>query len=426
MKLLDLTYFASILLATLHLLMYFKLKTRKLSAFAGCFVMFLATWPLVRVVQACNSLVASAALTLAMAFYGSWILGLFLIKVKFSRLIFAAYSVMACILVAMFMPMAVLHYCWGMPFNEEMLYYARLAYMGLYVILLPLFFFTREHMARILDAAENQNWFVVVLLPLSFCFFANLAMHMLLEDINARDFIILSFMLPVIVVVIFVSLYNFVTSRNEYLLLQQRIDASESLEKIYRFYDRELAEKERHFQTVRHDFRHLINHLDMLAKDGDLEGISSHLKAVAGLTDDLAVTRFCDNRTVNAVVSYHFAAAAKNGTNCVAKIFLPDPLDILDAELALVIGNALENSVKATEPLGKGGFITFTARPIKNYMAFKFTNNYEPGNYRSGQNLGLTSIRKLCDEYEGWIEELDNDGIFQLTVILLLNRNNSD
>ena len=239
---------------------------------------------------------------------------------------------------------------------------------------------------------------------------------LLLSNPQAEDLLPLGIMTPLCTTSYFVSVYLFLISHNDKQMLQQRLEAAKRLENVYDFYGQELKEKESRLRTLRHDFRHLALHLEALGQDGDLEGMLREVRAVSKTGDSIRVTPFCENHTVNAIVSYHFTRAAELGVNCTAQAFVPAKLSIPEAELALIIGNALENCVKGAGPLGEMGYITFQARPTKSYMLFSFSNNYQPDQYAKGRGLGLASIREVSERHEGRMDVEEENGEFRLTV----------
>ncbi len=91
-----------------------------------------------------------------------------------------------------------------------------------------------------------------------------------------------------------------------------------------------------------------------------------------------------------------------------------------EAELSLLLGNALENCVKGAEPLGERGYITFSANPVRGYMAFTFENNFDPGKYATGEKTGLLSIRQICERRNGRMETADKDGKFTLKAFVAM------
>ncbi len=290
-----------------------------------------------------------------------------------------------------------------------------------FLVLTPfLLRYVRAPFMRILDVAERQKWYLVGLPPIVLGLTGGLANFMVLDAPHMRGMFAFGILMPLCVITYFLSIYLFLVSHSDREVLRQRLDAARQLEHTYEFYDRELAEKEKRVRALRHDFRHMALHLESLAREGDWEGMRKSVREVLNAGDDVAVRPFCENRTVNAIVSYHFAKAEAGGVNCTAQAFVPAELPLPAADLALIMGNALENCVKAAGHLGEMGYIVFKAKPARSYLMLSFENNRQPGHYPSGEGAGLASIRDVVLRHNGRVEVEEDDNQFRLTVFLAL------
>ena len=343
-----------------------------------------------------------------------WLHRVLVTKDNYNRIFFCVASVLACAQVIRTPPLLLMAYGLGWPV-EEASRIALFIYPVLFLLLLPVLFrYVREPFRRILDIASTQKWYLVCLPPLILSSIGDIVQVPAEGMTDAFKIRSIGTLMPVCIVAYFVSLHLFLINHRDKELLRQQLDAAGRLEHAYEFYGRELEEKEARLRTMRHDFRHLVLHLGALARNGDLDGLTRELASVAKTGDDISVSPFSENHTVNAVVSYHFSVAEEKGVQCVAKAFVPAELPVPEAELSMLLGNALENCVKGAGPLGERGYITFAASPVRGYMAFTFENNYEPGGYATGMQAGLLSIRQICERHNGRMEATDRDGKFTL------------
>ncbi len=338
----------------------------------------------------------------------------------FTRLFVVAGSVFAATQVMRSPALLVMIYGFGWSAAESTRV-AIFTYPATFLALLPLLIrYVRAPFMRILDVAERQKWYLVGLPPLILAVTGGLANFMVVEAPDVRGMLAIGILMPLCVVTYFLSIYLFLVSHSDREVLRQRLDAARQLEHTYEFYDRELAEKEKRVRALRHDFRHMALHLESLAREEDWEGMRKAVRDVLNAGDDVAVRPFCENRTVNAIVSYHFAKAEAGGVNCTAQAFVPAELPLPAADLALIMGNALENCVKAAGLLGEMGYIVFKAKPARSYLMLSFENNRQPGHYPSGEGAGLASIRDVVLRHNGRVEVEEDDNQFRLTVFLAL------
>ncbi len=281
--------------------------------------------------------------------------------------------------------------------------------------------YVRGRVMRVLDIIESRKWCFVGL-PLFLLAIAvnlgNAANYLMFVEPVLPGRISICILAPLCIAIYYMSIYIFFANHRDKQFLQQQLAAAGRLEHAYNFYGKKLEEGENRLRTLRHDFRHLALHLGSLARNGDLPGLMRELDAVAKMEGDSAVSPISENGTVNAVVSYHFARAGEKGVQCVAKAFVPADLPLPDADLSLLLGNALENCVKAAGALGERGYIAFSAKIVRGYLAFTFENNCESGRYPAGEKMGLLSIRQLCERHHGRAEVSDRDRTFTLTAFV--------
>jgi hypothetical protein len=345
--------------------------------------------------------------------YGSMMMRLLITKDNFSRIFFCLASVFAFSQLIRMPSFLLMVHGLGWPSAEAVRLTAFIYPIG-FIVLSPLLFrYARARFRCILDIVETQKWYTVGLPPLLIAFMGGLPLFPASVGIDAPG-ILLAVLMPMSIIAYFISMYVFLIHYRDKQLLQQQLNAAGRLEHAYEFYGRELDEKESRLRTMRHDFRHLALHLEALAEDGDVSGLKRELQAIVKTGDAMTVTPFSENRTVNAIVSFHFAVAMQKGVLCKAEAFVPADLPTPEANVSLLLGNALENCVKGAGPLAERGYITFAARPVRGYMLFTFENNYGQGAYATGEKAGLASIRELCERLQGRMEVTDTGNVFTL------------
>lgn len=410
-----------IVLNVIHMLFYLRLKTGNPLTLLLALAMMFVPVPLLRALFAATGLgvpLLTTAASLLYVAYCLWVFRLLATNDGYRRVYFAGASVLIFMQMLRIASIVVIVYGFRMdPAGASRLSWYFVTPAAL--LLFPLLYrHARGPFMKILDIAETQKWHLVAAPPLAFLLLSVGARILLTDAPVSSHVFMMGVATPVAILAYFISMFGFLANKNDKLVYRQRLEAAEQLEHTYEFYNRELAEKEGRLRTLRHDFRHLVTHLQTLAGERDFDGILRELRAVSGTAAEVTVTPFCENRTVNAIVSFHFARAEKLGVNCVAKTFVPEKLALPDAELALLLGNALENCVKAAGPLGERGYITFDAKPARGYMMFVFANNHEPGKYTPGEGAGLASVRQLCEERNGWMQVEEGKDEYRLTVFL--------
>ncbi len=403
-----------------HMLFYLHLATRNPIRFLLLYISIPGLWlPVLLINNAVPALTSAVGLLYVVCCLLAY--RVLVTCDNFNRIFLTGFAVLAFAQIIRLPPTLVMVHGYGMS-KEECANALVYVIPVLFLLLTPLLLlYVRKKAMMVLDMAESQRWYLVGLPPLLLTVLGAIISFMLTETPETPGVLAASILMPAIVVAYFLSMYLFLVNRNEKLILRQRLLAAEQLENTYKFYSTVLGEKENRLRTLRHDFRHLALHLNSLAEKGEMDGLRPALRsALHPDAGEVAITPLCENHTVNAVVSFHFAAAEKLGVNCVANAFVPATIPMPDADMALVLGNALENCVKGAGPLGETGYITFTAKPVKRCLVFTFANNYDKRAFAKGEGAGLTSIRQLCERHQATVEVADTGTEFTLRLYLLM------
>ena len=374
-----------------------------------------------------NRLVAAGAemqwpfIIVLYAFYCASLFRFFILEGNFNRILFGVLFVGAFSHVVIIFIYAALFSLAGLTADDYSYDLARAVFA---VLCPPLYWlmyrYARKPFIRILDAVEAEKWYINNFTPMMLYTLSYLGL--MVSFLYYSPLIMLTcVILNLALAGFYVLIYNVIISRDMNALLAHKLDLSRQSLTMYDHYDAELAKKEDALRLMRHDLRHLLGQIDALALAGDTEGIRCCVFDMTDTAAEFDLGAYSDNRIVNAVVSFHFSAAVKNGAKCSAAIELPTRMTLNETALAVLFGNALENSVKATAPLGEWGRINIKARQIKDRLVVKFENNYLEGGYSQGEGLGLRSIRLLCVQHGGIVETRRASGQFLLTVILPQN-----
>lgn len=410
--------YIAITLGLIQMFFYFRLKKNSWAAKAFGLALHLVAipwWPRLGRVPTPE---LTLLLTVLFFFYVAVVLHLFVFEGTFSRILFGVVSVGSGINLSIIIIYSALADGLGLSPCPMTFTLARLIFIGLCLGLYPLLYrHARRPFIRILDAIENEKWYFSSLTTLMFFILSYLGL--MFSFLQPGVVGVVTGIMPAMALAGFhVMLYNLIINRDQNCLLASNLKSSRLLLQMYDHFNEEQARKEEAFRLMRHDFRHRLGHMEDLAESGDTESLRRYLEKMVEDLDRCVVRTYSEDRAVNAVVSYYFARAAKNGTHCEAQISGPEQSPLNELETASLIGNALENCVKGAAPLGDQGQIAFRLKPVKDRLVFKFENTYQEGQYHQGEGLGLKSLRLICARHRGLMECTAADGWFRLVVIL--------
>jgi hypothetical protein len=99
--------------------------------------------------------------------------------------------------------------------------------------------------------------------------------------------------------------------------------------------------------SYRHDMRHHFALLQGLASGERIDELKDYLRTAQSDMDAITPVRFCENETVNLILSAYAAKANQSGIKLTIDAKLPDLLPFSDTELCSLLSNALENAIHA-------------------------------------------------------------------------------
>ncbi|UQZ88071.1 hypothetical protein C4J81_02110 [Deltaproteobacteria bacterium Smac51] len=407
----------------IHMLIYYRLKEgRRLLPIIGFILLFPPVFLMPSPFNTAFSSLLRPLIAVAFVFYVVAVFRYFIVEGSFNRIMFGALCVGAFNHLVIILIYAIMFQGLHLPADPSHNIMARLIFFIVCPVLFYLsFVHIRDPFMRILDAIEHEPWYIINITPLLLYIVGYLGM-VLTYRYQEPIITLTSIMLALAMVCVYVALYNSLINRDMNIFLRDQLESSRNLASMREQYDDELSKKETAIRLLRHDFRHILGRLDALALVGDTGGIREFIHDITDISNEFEMGAYSENAVVNAIISFHFYAATRHGVKCTAKVMMDNRLDLSEAELTVLIGNALENCVKAASPLGEWGRISFAARPVKDRIVFKFENNYTEGNYKKGSGLGLQSIKTLAKQHGGTMDSTQTNGRFQMTVILPLSQ----
>ena len=114
----------------------------------------------------------------------------------------------------------------------------------------------------------------------------------------------------------------------------------------------ELGETERKIAVHLHDRRHLVRIMQEMMAEKNYDGMNQMLEQMQDMTEVRCPAHYTDNAPVNGVLVYYASEAEKKGIPFFVHMELPESLRVNDWQLAVVIGNLLDNAVLACEEMG--------------------------------------------------------------------------
>ena len=184
-------------------------------------------------------------------------------------------------------------------------------------------------------------------------------------------------------------------------------------------------------RRTNHDLRHHVLLLKQIRETGNLSALDGIIASYpASLIHDQPL-RYCENDTVNAVLTYFSEIALKNGIDYTVNIVLSEKCFIEKPDLAVMFGNIIENAVEACKFIDEKRYIKITGSHSSSpeQLSFIVENNYkvEPhtndkgvflSTKHKGNGIGINSVRHIVGKYQGESSFMPDNGVFKVSVLI--------
>lgn len=273
------------------------------------------------------------------------------------------------------------------------------------------------------EAIKGQ-WEICLIPVFFYCSFSFLAFFPYTLDENPRNIAGVIFFIITMIISYVVAL-RYLESESERAGTYWKSVFIESyvkeLEKQYHL----LEKSEMNLKIMRHDMHHysgMINSLLDQEEYGEIRKLAEYIKSVA---DENKVEKFCNNLTMNSILSHMADKAQSLGVAVQLEAVVPQKLPFSDYEFAAVVANLLENAisyVRRFESKEKRvqGKIHYTDGHVLIHMQNEYEQeiilDQETGLPRraegKGYGLGMQSVQNFSEKIGGNLGCYCQDGIF--------------
>ncbi|MCF0237498.1 MAG: GHKL domain-containing protein [Sphaerochaetaceae bacterium] len=217
----------------------------------------------------------------------------------------------------------------------------------------------------------------------------------------------------------------------DYISQKEKAKTYESLLSIEENRYKELSNYITELRKFRHDYRHNIGAINVLANNGDLEGLKEYLKNYSGSLPELQDKVFCENLMLNAIFSFYYSKAKEMGIRVNYKLNIPNDIKCSCSDLCILIGNLFENAIEAQNTVNKDNrFISIRTNSFDDSFYLVIENTFDGKVLKKGEKilskkrdyktngLGIESIKAMVDKYNGDFKIEYNNNKFSVSVML--------
>lgn len=191
-----------------------------------------------------------------------------------------------------------------------------------------------------------------------------------------------------------------------------------------------LRESQHKASTYRHDMRHHLQYILACIENDRLPQAEDYIRSVCAEIEASKVTVYCENETLNLILSSFAARAQADAIDFRVRAAIPSVLSLPESDLCVLMSNALENALHACQrekAAGKTAFIEVSAYQQDGQFFLQIANTctvpvaFEqdvPVTRKAGHGIGVRSICAIVDKYGGMYSFFTQPGQFVLRISL--------
>lgn len=232
--------------------------------------------------------------------------------------------------------------------------------------------------------------------------------------------------LNILVFIIYLRISEYLELRNSNAIYKQEIELC----------NKHIEEKTNvmvEWRRVRHDLKNQLLYLLELSINDEREKLNVVLeKMIKKEPFKQLIVINTGNTAVDVLINYKVGIARKYGIDCEVKVLIPSVIPFDDADLCIIIGNALDNAIEANLRANiENPYIKFHMKLDRNNLIIVVENSFD-GIIKRGRSgklittkkdaanhgIGMSSIQRAIEKYHGFFKENVMDKAFQLKLVL--------
>lgn len=317
----------------------------------------------------------------------------------------------------------------GLDYDTQELLGSLLSKVFLFVIVEALKHFFGNEKIKELPRSYNM---ILVLIPLGSMFVVYTSFFMSANSQKSFSVLwsfaslVIMLFINILIFTIYLKLSEDMELREKNVVCKQEID----------LYNRHIEEKENsmlEFRKAKHDLKNqLIFLLERCEKKvyKEVELFLEQLIEKAPF-DSLTISK-TDNSVVDALVNYKYTIAKRFGIEFIVKLEIPMILPFENADMCIVLGNALDNAMEANIRADiEKRYVKLNMRMDMNNLVIVIENSFngQISKDKKGKILtiktnkinhgfGLDSIQKVVNKYHGFMRTSYTETVFTIEILL--------
>lgn len=276
------------------------------------------------------------------------------------------------------------------------------------------------------ESVPNSYWFSLALIPIASLYLILLIFQAGLSVRQILSGIILIFLINFAVFYLYDVIIKAASDKIQSLMILEQ----------NKYYNRQLDIMETALQTtksIRHDLKNHMISIRTLTESGN---IKEALGYISEIMDDIGAKKdysASGNTVIDSIINFKLQEAEQRRIRTDLDLKIPNKLEIPSLDITVILGNLLDNAIKAASKVKNDPFITLKMWYDKGRLMIQMENPFNGViNEKNGKLLtteadkenhgfGLQSIRKVIQKYDGTLDIDYSNNLFSITLLLYLD-----
>ncbi|HJC23242.1 MAG TPA: GHKL domain-containing protein [Candidatus Eisenbergiella merdavium] len=224
---------------------------------------------------------------------------------------------------------------------------------------------------------------------------------------------------------VYLKLIRFFDAENEKVVFEQQfIQMSNRINEQNKIVD--------DFYEKQHNIANELIIVREYIESNDNRNAKKTLENILKFKEEGVLISKCGNRIVDAIINFKYATIKNLGISFSLKITIPEEMSVDECDMGIILGNAIDNAIEATEMcvnlekkitilmgVKKGTLIIIIKNPYENELKKSKSGDFLSTKHNSkGHGFGLGAIKKVADKYSGDVLIETQNNIFGITILL--------
>ncbi|MEG0950399.1 MAG: GHKL domain-containing protein [Niameybacter sp.] len=185
-------------------------------------------------------------------------------------------------------------------------------------------------------------------------------------------------------------------------------------------------------RTVKHDLKNHLYMVDSLLQRGEQEDAIRHIAQVIDVCDHQQEYAKSGNIAIDSILNFKLQEAEEQNIKVVVDLHIPSQIEVSSYDIAVILGNLLDNAIYAVGALSANRYINITIKYTKGRLIIKVQNSYKneiqeidgtictTHKDKENHGIGLESVKMALEKYEGYLDIEYKNQIFLVVVFMYI------